>query len=542
MSTARPLLDAPKPEVVYLRKIFRDLGAGKVRVPAFQRQFVWNQNQVLRLLQSVYFGYPIGSLLLWSVTEKYLHTVVPDGTYLPTPDDDVYPATYVLDGLQRCATLYSVFHHDDRETAHIFNVVFDLQGEEFLHADPATDSQHPDRLNLLDLFDPGALLQHQAGLLQLGESKLLVERSIALQSAFQEYLVPIVTIEGRLVAEVVEIFERVNSSGTRLSAVDFMRAATWSTEFDLSAATDGINDHFSDELGLSSETLTKAIAVVAGLAPLPKQMLALGALTPEALHGVVEDTRTALARTFEFLAEEVGLRATALLPYEGILLVLVGYFSTVRGPTRLQLDELARWFWAVSMGEVLRGRPDNHVGRLVERARHLAEGTVRTLPQRLVLTAADLVDKRFIGRRARSCAFATLFGKSAARSLTTAAPLPMEHYLLSPDYGNFGTLLDRDRLVGGLGYAVHSSRVFANVIAVSDEDFLTTRNMTPEQVMRNLFETIPQDAEAVLASQLIPLDAAHALAHGRYRDFLQGRAEYIVAYVSSLAAQEENNS
>ena len=42
------------------------------------------------------------------------------------------------------------------------------------------------------------------------------------------------------IQDVAPIFERINSTGTRLTIVDLMRAATWSPEFDLIDAIDGI--------------------------------------------------------------------------------------------------------------------------------------------------------------------------------------------------------------------------------------------------------------------------------------------------------------
>jgi hypothetical protein len=39
--------------------------AGRIRLPKFQREFVWTREQVLDLLDSIARNYPIGSLLLW---------------------------------------------------------------------------------------------------------------------------------------------------------------------------------------------------------------------------------------------------------------------------------------------------------------------------------------------------------------------------------------------------------------------------------------------------------------------------------------------
>ena len=45
-----------------------DVLDGTIRLPKFQRDFVWTRQQVLDLLDSIARGYPIGSFLLWKST------------------------------------------------------------------------------------------------------------------------------------------------------------------------------------------------------------------------------------------------------------------------------------------------------------------------------------------------------------------------------------------------------------------------------------------------------------------------------------------
>jgi uncharacterized protein with ParB-like and HNH nuclease domain len=38
---------------------------GQTRIPAFQRGFVWEPDRVAYLMDSIYKGFPFGSLLFW---------------------------------------------------------------------------------------------------------------------------------------------------------------------------------------------------------------------------------------------------------------------------------------------------------------------------------------------------------------------------------------------------------------------------------------------------------------------------------------------
>ena len=49
------------------------LAKDKVLIPTFQREFVWEPENIRKLWDSIFKFYPIGSILYW-VTDSYLHT------------------------------------------------------------------------------------------------------------------------------------------------------------------------------------------------------------------------------------------------------------------------------------------------------------------------------------------------------------------------------------------------------------------------------------------------------------------------------------
>ncbi|MBN8594089.1 MAG: DUF262 domain-containing protein [Anaerolineae bacterium] len=88
------------PRIIRLEKLVRDVRSGDIRLPKFQRPFVWNREDIIRLFDSVYQGYPIGSLLLWLTNEK-LASENKIGDIDINYRSDIYPTHYVLDGQQR---------------------------------------------------------------------------------------------------------------------------------------------------------------------------------------------------------------------------------------------------------------------------------------------------------------------------------------------------------------------------------------------------------------------------------------------------------
>ena len=95
-------------DALSIRKIIEKTLSGEIRIPSFQRGFVWEPEKVAFFIDSLFKGYPIGSLLLWRTNER-LENERKLGNYeLPEPTKG-YPLDYVLDGQQRITSIFSVF-------------------------------------------------------------------------------------------------------------------------------------------------------------------------------------------------------------------------------------------------------------------------------------------------------------------------------------------------------------------------------------------------------------------------------------------------
>lgn len=97
-----------QPTAANIDKIVDRITDGDIKIPAFQRGFVWDQDQVIKLVDSLYRNYPIGSVLLWNSMERLKSTRNVAGFEIPDRQAS-YPVNYVLDGQQRLSTIYAVF-------------------------------------------------------------------------------------------------------------------------------------------------------------------------------------------------------------------------------------------------------------------------------------------------------------------------------------------------------------------------------------------------------------------------------------------------
>src|SRR4051794_11612684 len=84
---------------VTVKHIVDEYRAGRVVIPEFQREYVWKKKRAPHLVDSLYRGYPISSLLLWISSET---TVSRRRDPRPARNGSV---NWLIDGQQRLITL-----------------------------------------------------------------------------------------------------------------------------------------------------------------------------------------------------------------------------------------------------------------------------------------------------------------------------------------------------------------------------------------------------------------------------------------------------
>src|SRR5579863_2082425 len=104
----------PQPEPIDPGKynfptLMNDIEHGRVRLPPFQRDFVWSATKVTDLMDSIYKGFPIGSFFYWKAEREYV-TLFRDieSLSLPSPalDQELF---FILDGQQRLTSIWATF-------------------------------------------------------------------------------------------------------------------------------------------------------------------------------------------------------------------------------------------------------------------------------------------------------------------------------------------------------------------------------------------------------------------------------------------------
>jgi len=516
------LSSSPQPAVIHIVTLFRQIAAGDIRIPAFQREFIWTNRQIIELLESVQIGYPIGSILLWYVDKAILKIASSSTTSFPDIEEK-YPTSYVLDGMQRLSSLYGVFHYGASSRDEKFNVWFDLDIKAFFHESDLQIEQRSSSVPLSALFNPRQLLEHQARLAALPEGDLYIGQLLDLQASFQAYMVPVVSIRGEDVERVVGIFEKINSTGTPLDTVDFMRAITWAQDFDLSHHLDDISSWLSEyRFWMPDETIIKCIGLILDIPPTPEELLRLRRRSPQDLSMAFQKLKPCFYKIMEFLDTNFKIRSSEYVPYEGQTLVLLKAIGMEEADGTIEHDELAQWFWATGFNESLRGKPDHYVVRAVENWKDLIKGRIRGLEPRLRLTPDDFIERRLIKGKALSAAFASMLAVHEARSLKTGKIIDPASYMSGGDSRFYVPIFSSMELAEARVETGPSPRLLANIVV---ENWSGIKRAPGNLNIRSYIEERARkgDMES-LRSQFIDESAASDLSSGDVYGFLIRRS------------------
>ena len=209
-----------------LAAILDQIDSGSVLLPEFQRGYVWNRDQVRGLMRSLYRGYPVGGLLTW---ETQADGSVVRGEAATTPALRVL----ILDGQQRVTSLYGIsrgrppafFQGDEKAFS---GLRFNVEDETFEFYGPAKMRDDPRWIDVTSLFTRG--LEHHIGALNAHPDTqprivAYMERLARLRGVLErDFHEEKITGEDKTVDVVVDIFNRVNSGGTKLSKGDLALA------------------------------------------------------------------------------------------------------------------------------------------------------------------------------------------------------------------------------------------------------------------------------------------------------------------------------
>lgn len=251
-----------------LADILRDIKSGRIQLPDFQRDWIWDNDHIKSLLASVSVAFPIGVvMLLGTGNEDICFKVRPvAGVNLEAPKN---PEWLILDGQQRLTSLFLALYFDkpvrthdakgypierwyyihiptaignetDQEEA-IISVpagkrIKDFRGEVILDCSDIEKECKADLFPLPLIFNFGKLMSWQATYLNCGSEKiqLWTEFGQYVIPRIQNYQVPVIKLFKETPKEAVcQVFEKVNTGGVPLNVFELLTATFAADNYNL---------------------------------------------------------------------------------------------------------------------------------------------------------------------------------------------------------------------------------------------------------------------------------------------------------------------
>ena len=197
-----------------VRRIIDKVMSGQIRIPAFQRGFVWDADNVAYLMDSIYKGYPFGAVILWRTKEQLKSDRKLGPFTLPDRDPDL-PVDYVLDGQQRLTSVFGVFQTEIEPTGDTSwtSIYYDIAAAADFQ-DTQFRALHDDEVDLDRHFPIGTFFDVPAYRKATQRfSDEIADKIGGVQAIFQQAIIPVQLVETDDRSKVAIVFERVNKRG-----------------------------------------------------------------------------------------------------------------------------------------------------------------------------------------------------------------------------------------------------------------------------------------------------------------------------------------
>lgn len=325
----------PKPTTYDISDVVRLATAGSIRVPHFQRSFVWDASDVLKLFDSIWRGFPIGTLLLWRHEaeggEAKLGPLRIEAPY-------VSDALWVVDGQQRITSLVGVLSENVQGRDSRFLVGFDLRRRRFVHLE---SKPIPHILPLSVALETRQLLawlrDHEPDLLADD-----LDTADALGGILRDYQIPAYIVDTPDETLLREVFDRVNEAGKRIGRAEIFHALFASTTEPGSPANviealskQGFGEFDADRI------VQSLLAIRGGNI---QRDIHLEFEPNESREEWYERTEAALSRVIEFFRSQ-GVPHLALVPSTFPTPVLAAFYYLHPDPDPYNEQLLSLWVW-----------------------------------------------------------------------------------------------------------------------------------------------------------------------------------------------------
>ena len=349
--------EQPKPDSKKYSDLITEIQNGVIKIPKFQRDFVWSIDKTAKLLDSILKGYPIGTFILWQTDER-LNDIKNVGNLEIPQTPECTKVQYVLDGQQRITSLYAAYlgasiqKIGEKKITNYSDIVVNLDtdinenGDHVISAEPTGEK-------FISLNDVLNFSYSKGRELSENFSEEDLEKIDSYSTAFKTYEFSTVLLRKEDVDSAIEVFTRINTGGQTLTLFEIMSAKTYDENQDFDMQTKW--GDFVKELkeikydGVSSTVVLNLLSLVLSRTTECKRKIVL-MLDKQDIINTWDDAISALKDSIDYFRTTYRIPVSQLLPYDSLLVPFSYFFYYKKDkPNATQKKLLEEFFWRMSL-------------------------------------------------------------------------------------------------------------------------------------------------------------------------------------------------
>lgn len=392
----------PKPDSKKYTDLISEIQKGQIKIPKFQRDFVWSIDKTAKLLDSILKGYPIGTFILWETNER-LNDIKNIGNLVLPPIPDDIKVQYVLDGQQRITSLYAAFlgasiqKEGEKKITNYGSIFVDLEGDIENNDEQIIVSEQPETKNI-SLKD---LLNSKYSDLREKYSNEDIDKIQEYKETFTSYDFSTVVLRKEDIDSAIEVFTRINTGGQNLTLFEIMSAKTYDEEqqFDMQDRYQKLLKQLevSKYETISSTVILNVLGLILSKNKECKRKVVLQ-LDKQSIIDIWDDVISSLKESIDYFRSVYRIPVSTLLPYDALLVPFSYFFYYQKEkPKGEQIKYLEEFFWRISLSYRYSSSTESKLAQDIKRIDQILNGERPNYDEVKVFLSSprDLIDTNF---------------------------------------------------------------------------------------------------------------------------------------------------
>ena len=372
----------PKPDIKKYTDLITEIQKGKIKVPKFQRNFVWSIDKTAKLLDSILKGYPIGTFILWETKER-LNDIKNIGNLELPPPPENDKVEYVLDGQQRITSLFSAFlgakiqKEGEKKITDYGEIFVNLDGDIQNDDEQVVVSEKNDHMTYISLTK---ILNFNDNLIQIKNeySNEQFKKIHEFAQYFSAYDFSTITLKKEDINSAIEVFTRINTGGETLTLFEIMSAKTYDEDqnFDMGERFKGLLQELSECKydTISSTVILNSLGLLLSKNKECKRKIILQ-LDKQEIINIWSDVISALKDSIDYFRSVYRIPVSTILPYDSLLVPFTYFFYMQKEkPKGKQIKFLEEFFWRMSLSFRYSSSTESKLAKDIKRIDSILKG------------------------------------------------------------------------------------------------------------------------------------------------------------------------